>query len=527
MPLGKLPTATSEEKKERTDDKTPLKIRISLFFDGTMNNRFNIEEREKGAKESTIYADNKTDDANSYDNGRTNIAIMEPHVSIKKSDYAGDYDLVYKHYIPGQGAITREKDSVWGYALAIGESGVPWRAEEGIREAVNFILSAKEKEIDPLKHYIEKLTIDVFGFSRGAATARYAIHVLFDGRIAGVDEDTGEVRYEWRPASERINKFVDIDKNAVEVRFAGLYDTVLSYFGSQKVDSWYDTVLSYFGRQKVEWMADALQQTAVKRAKKSMHLAAADEHRADFPLHTIQSAIKAGTGEEYYLPGVHSDVGGSYNQASEKALKEEKDESKKVYMLSSNEGLMIEEGYLTGKAMVIHRGGDLARIEKDRDNLIEQGWYKINEIKITATTTGADGDRTEYALTVRRQGISSAYCNIPLKIMAKRARKPDVNLKISAELEDMADKILKADADKANLEKLEEIINNYVDTNKNSNPEDWLGDNPPLEKEKLKAIRHKHFHFSASKLSAGYEPRFEKDKASGEFVRRRYYYEDA
>jgi len=505
MPLGQLPTAKSEEKKERTDKKKPLKIRISLFFDGTLNNRINIEEREK---DSPIYKENKTDDANSYDNGRTNIAIMEPHVSEDKADYAGDYDLVYKHYIPGQGALTKEKDSVWGYALAIGESGVPWRAEEGVRKAVNSILSDSDN-INPLEQYIEKLTIDVFGFSRGAATARYAIHVLFNGRISNIDEDTGKVYYEWKPASERIKKFIEIDEKAVEVCFAGLYDTVLSYFGSQKV----------------EWTTDALQQTAVGRANKSLHLAAADEHRADFPLHRIKSAIDKGKGEEFFLPGVHSDVGGSYNLASEIELAKQMDESKKVYMLTSNEGLMVEEGYLTGKAMVIHKGDDLARIEKDRDDLIELGWYKSNEIKIAATTTGVDGDRTEYALTVRRQKISSAYCNIPLKIMAKRARKPDVKLKINAKLEKRANKILETDADTSNLKKLEDIINNYVDTNKNSKPDDWLGDNPPLDKERLKEIRHKHFHFSASKWSAGYKPRFEWDEAAWKFRRRRYYYE--
>ena len=505
MPLAKLPTATSEGKKERTDDKKPLKIRISLFFDGTLNNRFNIEEREKGAKDSTIYKDNKTDDANSYDNGRTNIAIMEPHVSNKKEDYAGDYDLVYKHYIPGQGALTRKKDTVWGYALAIGESGVPWRAEEGIREAVNYILNDSEN-INPLDHYIEKLTIDVFGFSRGAATARYAIHVLFNGRISGVDEDTGVVHYEWKPASERINKFIEIDEKAVEVCFAGLYDTVLSYFGSQKV----------------EWTTDTLQQTAVARAKKSLHLAAADEHRADFPLHRIVSAVNTGAGEEYYLPGVHSDVGGSYNLANEKLLENETDESKKIYMLASDEGLTIKEGRVTSKTMVIHESDDLKKIEKDRDDLIAQGWYKSNELKITSTGTDVDGDRANYVLTVRRQGIRSAYCNIPLKVMAKYARKPEVKLKINSELEKRADIILESEED---LKKLEGIINDYIASNKNSNPEDWIGDSAALNNEELKKIRHRHFHFSASKWSAGYKPRFEWDRAAWKFRRKRYYYD--
>ena len=63
-----------------------------MFFDGTNNNRDNIEEREKN---SDIYKKyRKADGSGSYDNGRTNIAIMEPYVSTKKADYAGDYDFV-------------------------------------------------------------------------------------------------------------------------------------------------------------------------------------------------------------------------------------------------------------------------------------------------------------------------------------------------------------------------------------------------------------------------------------------------
>jgi hypothetical protein len=498
-----------------TKGKDPVKIRISLFYDGTLNNRMNIEEREKN---SQIYKDNKTKDANSYDNGRTNIAIMEPHVSKKKEDYAGDYDFVFKHYIAGQGALTHEKDSLWGYALAIGKSGVPWRAEEGIRRAVNFIFN-QNKSIKTDEHYIQKLTIDVFGFSRGAATARYAIHVIHHGKVAGVDDVTGEVSYEWRPLLERINDFYIILDNAVEVKFAGLYDTVLSYFGSQKVS----------------WTTNALQQMAVARAKKALHLAAADEHRSDFPLHKILSAVNQGVGEEYYLPGVHSDVGGSYNTASEEELKKTKNDDDKVYMLTSDEGLQIKEGYKTGDEMVIHESYDLKRLEQDREDLIAQGWYHSNEIKIVAkrTNVGGDGDQTEYALTVRRQGIRSAYCNIPLKIMADYARKPDVKLKIDLKLEERANRILR---DEQDLRDLEAIIIKYMAANKNnSKPEDWkpedwkpevqVGKKAVIDRDVLKAIRHRHFHFSASKWSAGYKPHFELDEATQKYKRIREYYD--
>jgi hypothetical protein len=495
-------SAKTEEIFEQKEGKDPLKIRIALFYDGTLNNRKNIEEREK---DSDIYKSNRSDDANSYDNGRTNIAIMEPHIE----EEADGYDLFFKHYIAGHGALTHRKDSLRGYALAIGESGVPRRAEEGISLAVNSILNENEV-MNPSRHYIAKLSVDVFGFSRGAATARYAIHVIFHGRITGVDEYTGAVQYEWEPVVERLNRFYSIAPSAVEVKFAGLYDTVLSYVGSQKLP----------------WTTNALQQKAVARAKKALHLAAAEEHRQDFPLHRIVSAVNKGVGEEYFLPGVHSDVGGSYNLANERLLEKEADESKKVYMLTSDEGTDKPEfswlGKPKGNTMVIHEG-DPDTLRKDREDLIFQGWYKPDEITLSELQWDEFGRATHAMLTVSRKGVRSAYSNIPLKIMAKYARDTEVKLKVSYKLDRRANRILQ---DEDDLKELEAVIESYMNAKKNnSKPEDWLGENPPIEIEKLKAIRHRHFHFSASKWSTGYKPRFEWDNTRKRYKRARYYYD--
>ena len=497
----------AEPEKEDPVEKKPLNIRLILCNDGTLNNRKNIEEREKNSK---IYNDFKTDDANSYDNGRTNIAIMEPYLITEKNDYGGDYDFVFKHYIPGQGALTHEKDSTPGYALGVGVSGVAARAEEGIKEAMALIMA----QIDPTKYYIAKLTVDVFGFSRGAAAARYAIHVILHGKISNIDSETKKVSYEWSPLAQRlIDAHYEVKENAVEICFAGLYDTVLSVLGSQK--------------PLLRWLNKAYQQNAVSHAKKVLHLAAADEHREDFPLHTIKSAKKNG-GEEYFLPGVHSDIGGSYNMASETALNKEADENKKVYMLASNEGSKEGSdhepkrnwrGKVKDDSMEINEG-DPAAMKNDRAELIKQGWYAENETTCHDDKWDEYGNATHSYLTASRQNISSAYCNIPLKIMAEYARKPEVKLKIDDKLEDRANKILGADT---NLSAFEQKIKSYIANNKDSKPEDWIGDEALIKYPELKAIRHAHFHFSASKTSVGYAPNFELDKSSGKNRRRRAY----
>ncbi|PKG37067.1 hypothetical protein, partial [Psychromonas sp. Urea-02u-13] len=91
-------TPPEEDKAPEDKEKSPIKIRIALFFDGTLNNRTNIEanERPEHHKYDTLKS------RASFENGRTNIAIMETHMEDKiPSGYQ-----VYKHlYIPGQGTF--------------------------------------------------------------------------------------------------------------------------------------------------------------------------------------------------------------------------------------------------------------------------------------------------------------------------------------------------------------------------------------------------------------------------------------
>ncbi len=170
--------------------------------------------------------------------------------------------------------------------------------------------------------------------------------------------------------------------------------------------------------------------------------------------------------------------------------------------------------------LVLHEGNDLSRLIKDRDDLIAQGWYKRDQIKVAASAWD-EGVATQYALTVKRPDIRSAYCNIPLKIMAEYARKPEVKLMISAKLERRANTILAPEKD---LRELEGIIRNYIASNKNSKAKDWIDDKAPLNNEALKAIRNRYFHFS-SKPGMGYNPRFVYDFVANKYRRRRFVYD--
>ncbi len=114
--------------------------------------------------------------------------------------------------------------------------------------------------------------------------------------------------------------------------------------------------------------------------------------------------------------------------------------------------------------------------------------------------------------------------------MADYARKPDVKLKINPELEVRANRILR---DEQDLKDLEEIIVKYIAAHKNNpTPEDrkpdvQIGKKAAIDRDVLKAIRYRHFHFSASNWSAGYKPHFEWDEAAQKYTKRIREYYDA
>jgi len=121
-----------------------------------------------------------------------------------------------------------------------------------------------------------------------------------------------------------------IEIRSLVVRFTGLYDTVASYGVVHSNDT------RELGLDAVRYSVHVLQ------------LAADDEHRSNFRLTNINSKGSL----EKFLPGVHSDVGGGYVDGSD-------EEIKLNYTITS-----------------------LAALKKDRDFLVEQGWYLPTEITL-------------------------------------------------------------------------------------------------------------------------------------------------
>lgn len=279
------------------------------------------------------------------------------------------------------------------------------------------------------EYFIEKLHVDVFGFSRGAATARYAIHkILFD------EGSTMQEQFEA----------LGFEVHEVKVCFAGLFDTVSAH-GLKFSDD-----------------VEPLYLTAVRHADAVVQLVAADEYRKNFSLTDISSAKENGL--ELYLPGAHSDVGGSYHE-------------------SSDENFQLAAGHPSF-------------VKRDARQLIEEGWYVMTDSHRELIYREFYDPSGNVRATARanRSGITNAYCQIPLKLMAKYAREHQVPIK--SDLEEEADEILVGHPE---LTELDQNIEKYCATNFSQ-----YDRCAPL----LKVVRNRHLHMSATS-ETGLGPRYE------------------
>ena len=172
----------------------------------------------------------------------------------------------------------------------------------------------------------------IFGFSRGAAAARMLAKKIEEDGIPS------SIKIWIKPKENKTTKVVEqlIDKwevpsakkeprHKVNVFFLGVWDTV-SAFGL------YNNIKRFFGLKRRDLFTN---HHIAGNIQKAVHLVAIDETRLPF----IPSLMnhKDNVTHEVWFPGVHSDIGGSY----------EEDEIAKVsmhYMLKIMKQWILEKG---------------------------------------------------------------------------------------------------------------------------------------------------------------------------------------
>ena len=403
----------------------PQRARAAVFFDGTGNNRANARSRDTSHLSS---ADRWTGNTASYESAPSNIAKGEETIGT----YPGVDNDGQHYYIEGIGTQTGGRDIPQGMMFGEGYAGVPAKMLLGLQRLIDDVAS-----LDPARP-IEYVHIDSFGFSRGAAAARHFVYVALN-----------------HPELNVLKQLTDrgFSVGEVVVKFVGLYDTVASY-GIVHSDDTADLNLS-----------------AISSAEYTFQLAAGEEHRKNFRLTDISSAP---AGRQIYLPGVHSDIGGGYNDRM----------SETNHQVVDLDPALFSSSY----------DADRSSVERERQWLIDRNWYTDEELSQPNKWWEVHGNRSD---------IRSTYANLALNMMADEARPRGVPF-----LESVA--IRHPVPSDPHIKRLKAKINASIalgNVDKGAAYKDyWL---QRIDAD-LNAVRHKYFHMSACYGVSGgaYKPNY-------------------
>lgn len=373
------------DKSEVGENNEPIDLTVGVFFDGTLNSKYNTKWRfVKGE-----------DIDDSYKNDYTNVVKLW-------RGYKSDNITTYKVYIEGPGtvsplllnrndpsskeykqgsaAVDKDEDRPWvssqksdktlkGGGFGIGSTGVNAKIERACMLVTGAVTRGCQKNNRKLK----SLTLDVYGFSRGAAAARSFV----SGIYALTEQRKSEAGRYWVSLASWLFMYFFTKGATIKVRFLGLFDTVSSYGGNIDDD-----------------VAELnLRIPSIKPSVNNVvHLSAADEYREKFPLTNIHSA--GARGREVILPGAHSDVGGGYSSF----------EYEMMYSKSTND-------WRSQRAI---EGNHICRGYKTYDELVDEGWLPEGWNKPIESKEKYCSNDIHYNLfrTVRND-----YARIPLYVM--------------------------------------------------------------------------------------------------------------
>ncbi|RTZ16724.1 DUF2235 domain-containing protein [Vibrio aquaticus] len=347
-----------------------ITLRIGMFFDGTGNNTFSAQwgkkqldkyyykwrpkyeaECELISERTGLSKDNipvtelsdecfafpeeqgffqklfssKDDDvetvAGSATNELTNIQkLFERYSQDKYFENQNVYS--FAHYITGIGTGNEideqpAKESIFGQGSGIGKYGVVEKVNVGTEKLVDQLSVLKsifENDLPLVVDGISKLQFDVFGFSRGAASARHFVNVVLEGCKGDFAKAFTEECAKQKIGLSRTFDWDRADKEdaSCEVTFVGVFDTVASVVHLVSLDS--KTILDFDFSTHTDngdvklWLDPA-------RVRRVVHLTANSktECRENFSLNRINEHE---TFAELTLPGAHSDIGGGYHSRS-------------------------------------------------------------------------------------------------------------------------------------------------------------------------------------------------------------------
>jgi len=301
----KLKNMSSFENKIKAVNKT-AEVYFGIFCEGTGNHKDSAAEGAKKRKEGIDTSKWEPP----YNVAKSNVTMLHDIYDIETGKY------IDRIYIEGVGVSEDGTDtSTYGLVTGMGDYGIHKKVEKAINE-----IKTKIPKIKIPSNSKVNLHIDVFGFSRGTAVARFLIGALREKKM-------------------EINKCLSAGStlNNITFDFAGLYDSVSSYgvpsgtksgavAGAAGVGSLGGPIGAAVGIIAASQLPSHknnvkdLKLDSVQYAKKVFQICAADEFRENFALTNINSA--GANGLEIFLPGCHTDIGGGYLSGRGETLQE-------------------------------------------------------------------------------------------------------------------------------------------------------------------------------------------------------------
>ncbi|OCG16181.1 hypothetical protein A9G24_04960 [Gilliamella sp. App6-5] len=432
-------------------------LTIGVFFDGTANNSFNISMREeyqqalaRGETPEITFPVFNT----SYTNDHSNVYKLYQmyHSDLKKDivklskDKNGVAHYQLSVYIEGVGSRIGESDSNIGFATGLGVTGIKGKINRAIIEIKKELKTFLGKAP---KTRIQQINYDVFGFSRGAATARYFTNFVAD-KLNDKDKqgNNNPLTKMLKQALEgKISDHWQGHANG-HVHFLGIFDTVA---GIGRPENLFDAGDANTFDIDIHIHPDS--------TDAGLHIQAAHEYRHNFSLNDVPNYFK-----KVSMPGAHSDIGGGYpNHDIEENLY-----ITKVYQ---------HDNLYLGQPSNIKQKLQKALVKIQQHPDLHYLFYGLSENNFYQWTTPVRYDNNNYTnaygvIRVRRQ-IKFGLDRVALRIMYNEAVKQNCKFipfwdiyVIPNELQSVANKIIKA-ADSYQTYQLTEaekrlVLNNYT-----------------------------------------------------------------
>lgn len=250
---------------------------MAVFFDGTQNSMNHAEQRDE--------------DGSSYSNAMSNVALLYRLYPRNDAAPPTSGPVRRRMYLRGIGVRLRGEDDMLSVVAGTGREGVSARVHSACAQLRGLVGTNRYASV----------TVDVFGFSRGAAAARYFVNCIKRGSFEQVETGTAIVD----------NQRITLSRVALPeatVRFVGVFDTVAAVADHANNDTFNDANND-----------DVNVHLAAGSAQTVVHLTAADEQRDGFALNSLRDgsgAIPSGWVEQAF-PGAHSDLGGGYRGQGE------------------------------------------------------------------------------------------------------------------------------------------------------------------------------------------------------------------